>query len=178
MSQAFATTVEAISYDPTVTRRIVSIHHRRYNNSTLLYNHFIDLDTSIPILQHTLRLLFYSKFRGKSFRSWCDWSADRSLMVDPSFQSVLHDWSNKGRGVCNPCWMVHIKETLLLIGKSRPCCDGSGFPLLQSGPLPYVRRHITVMHNVLSASLNKTFPFLFIFLRRHTAVSKMCWVHR
>ena len=27
-----------------------------------------------------------------------------------------------------------------------------------SGPLPYVRRHITVNKNVLSASLNKTFP--------------------
>ena len=27
-----------------------------------------------------------------------------------------------------------------------------------TGPLPYVRRHITVNYNVLSASLNKTFP--------------------
>ena len=32
------------------------------------------------------------------------------------------------------CGMVHIKELLLLIGKSNPC----------SGFLPYVRRHITV----------------------------------
>ena len=120
MSQAFATTVEAISYGPTVTRRLVSIHHRRYNNSTLIYNHSIELQTSIPILQHTLRLLFYSKLRGKRVRSWCDWSADRSLMVDPlsyfSFHPVLHNWSNKDRGMCNPCWIVHIKEPLLLIG--------------------------------------------------------------
>ena len=32
-------------------------------------------------------------------------------------------------GMCNPdCGMVHIKEPLLLIGKSSPC-DGSRFPL-------------------------------------------------
>ena len=57
--------------------------------------------------------------------------------VDPlsyfSFQPVLHDWCNKGHGLCYPvCGMVHIKEPLLLIDKQ----------------------------NVLSASLNKTFlPF-------------------
>ena len=45
------------------------------------------------------------------------------------FQPVLHDWCNKGRGVCYPvCGMIHIKEPLLLIGKSSPC-DSSGFPL-------------------------------------------------
>ena len=44
------------------------------------------------------------------------------------FQPVLHDWCNKGRGMCYPVWgMVHIKEPLLLIGKSR-LCGGSGFP--------------------------------------------------
>ena len=40
--------------------------------------------------------------------------------VDPlsyfSFQPVLHDWCNKGRGMCYPvCGIVHIKEPLLLI---------------------------------------------------------------
>ena len=54
-------------------------------------------------------------------------------MVDPlsyfSFQPVLHDWCNKDRGICHPvCEMMHIKEPLLLIGKSSPC-GGSGFPL-------------------------------------------------
>ena len=39
--------------------------------------------------------------------------------VDPlsyfSFQPVLHDWCNKGRGMYYPvCGMVHIKEPLLL----------------------------------------------------------------
>ena len=47
--------------------------------------------------------------------------------VDPlsyfSFQPVLHDWCNKGRGMCYPvCGMVHI-----LIDKSS-LCGGSGFP--------------------------------------------------
>ena len=53
--------------------------------------------------------------------------------VDPlnyfSLQPVLHDWCNKGRGMCYPvCEMVHIKEPLLLIGKGSSC-GGSGFPL-------------------------------------------------
>ena len=52
--------------------------------------------------------------------------------VDPlsyfSFQPVLHDWCNKGRGVCYPvCGIVHIKEPLLLIDKSS-LCGGSRFP--------------------------------------------------
>ena len=64
---------------------------------------------------------------------------ERSLMVRSvvgwggpveqlSFQPVLHDWCNKGRGMCYPvCGMVHIKKTLLLIDKSS-LCGGSGFP--------------------------------------------------
>ena len=52
--------------------------------------------------------------------------------VDPlsyfSFQPVLHDWCNKGLGMCyHVCGMVHIKEPLLLIDKSSLCGD-SGFP--------------------------------------------------
>ena len=38
----------------------------------------------------------------------------------------------QNRGMYYPvCGMMHIKEPLLLIGKSRPC-GGSGFPLLLS----------------------------------------------
>ena len=45
-----------------------------------------------------------------------------------SFQPVLHNWCNKGRGMCYPVsGMVHIKEPLLLIDKSS-LCGGSGFP--------------------------------------------------
>ena len=72
------------------------------------------------------------------------WWQERSLMVrwvvgsilhrvDPlsyfSFQPVLNDWCNTGHGMCYPvCGMVHIKKTLLLIRKGRPC-GGSGLPL-------------------------------------------------
>ena len=62
--------------------------------------------------------------------------------------------------MCIPvCGMVHIKEPLLLIGKSSICSDGSESPLSLSEwffticPPPYNRKY-----NVLSASLNKTFP--------------------
>ena len=52
---------------------------------------------------------------GNRFCSWCDGSSDRSFMVDPLdyflFQPELHDWRNKGHGMCYPvCGMVHIKE--------------------------------------------------------------------
>ena len=57
-------------------------------------------------------------------------------MVDPlscfSFQPVLHDWCNKGHVMCYPiCGMVHVKKL-----------ESVGHYL--SGPLQYVRRHITV----------------------------------
>ena len=59
-----------------------------------------------------------------------------------SFQPVLHDWYNKGCSMCYPvCEMVHIKEPLLLIGKS---IGGSRFPLSPSGLLPYVQHRLTI----------------------------------
>ena len=53
--------------------------------------------------------------------------------VDPlsyfSFQPVFHDWCDKGCGMRYPVYVImHIKELLLLIGKSS-LCGGSGFPL-------------------------------------------------
>ena len=68
-----------------------------------------------------------------------------------SFQPVLRDRSNKSRSMCYPLWhgadkrVAHVAAAGLL---SR----------YLNGPLPYVRRHITVNKNVLTASLNKTFP--------------------
>ena len=60
-----------------------------------------------------------------------------------SFQPVLHQWCYKGHDMYYPvCWMVHIKEPLLLIGKSSPC-GTNRFPLLVSEwsvticPMPY-----------------------------------------
>ena len=68
----------------------------------------------------------------------------RSFMVDPlsyfSFQPVLHDWCNKGRGMCYPVFgMVHIKEPLLLIEKVPYAEAAAGFFSHHlSAPLPYV----------------------------------------
>ena len=84
-------------------------------------------------------------------------------MVDPlsyfSFQLMPHDWCTKDCGMYYPvCGMVHIKDTMLLIGKSSPCSGSSGFPLSLSEwsfticPTSYNRKY-----NVLSATLNKTF---------------------
>ena len=43
-------------------------------------------------------------------------------------RTVHTAWCNKARGMCYPvCGMVHIKEPLMLIGKSS-LCGGSGFP--------------------------------------------------
>ena len=80
-------------------------------------------------------------------RSLMVWWVVGSILhgVDPlsyfSFQPVIHDWCNKGRGMCYPvCGMVHIKEPLLLIDKSS-LCGGSGFPFSLS---EWSLRHITV----------------------------------
>ena len=58
--------------------------------------------------------------------------------------------------MCNPvCGMVHIKEPLLIIGMSSSCRDRGFFHPL-SGPLLYLRSHITKL-NVLRTSLRKYF---------------------
>ena len=59
--------------------------------------------------------------------------------------------------MCYPvCGVVHIKEPLLLIGKSSHYSGGSGFFSIYNGPLP-----MTPYKNVFSVSLNKTFPSSF-----------------
>ena len=73
--------------------------------------------------------------------------------VDPyfSFQPVLHDWSNKGYGMCYPVgWCIYKRTHAVNVA-------AAGFlSHYLSSHLPYVRRHITVNKNVLSATLNKT----------------------
>ena len=94
---------------------------------------------------YIIKWCYFTKVIGKSVCSSCYPS-----MVDPLsyllFQPVLHDWCNKSCGVCCPVsGMLHIKEPLLLIEKSSPCSGSSRFPLSLSGPLPYVRCHITII---------------------------------
>ena len=79
-------------------------------------------------------------------------------MEDPlsyfSFQPVLQDRC-KDRGMCYPvCGMMRIKEPLLIMGKSSPC-GGSVFHLSLS---EWSFTICLTVNNVLSASLNKTFP--------------------
>ena len=72
---------------------------------------------------------------------------ERSLMVvgsilhgvDPlsyfSLQPVLHNWCNKGRGMCYPvCGIVHIKEPLLLIDKSSHVATAGFLSHYKNGP--------------------------------------------
>ena len=61
--------------------------------------------------------------------------------VDPlsyfSFQPVLHDWCNKGRGMYYPvCGMVHIKEPLPI--RVAYVAAVGFFSHYQNGPSPYV----------------------------------------
>ena len=62
----------------------------------------------------------------------------------------------KGRGMCYPvCGMMHIKQTLLLIGKSSPC-GGRGFSLsLYEWSFTICLTPYNHKYNVLSMSLNK-----------------------
>ena len=65
--------------------------------------------------------------------------------------------------MCYPvCGMMHIKDPLQLTEKNIPCSGGSRFPLSLSEwsftICPTLYNHIK---NVLSPSLNKTFPLLF-----------------
>ena len=134
------------------TKRNYSLHFTTFFSHNLIFsktNNTSILPTiqvkikfvKIFLINYTLDSRFPCCFLQGAGRSS---EVERSLMVrwvvgsilhgvDPlsyfSFQPVLHDWCNKGRGMCYPvCGMVHIKEPLLLIGKSS-LCGGSGFPL-------------------------------------------------
>ena len=54
-------------------------------------------------------------------------------MMDPMIYFLFQPECNKDCDMRNPvCEIVHIKEPLVLIGKSSPCSGRSGFPLLPS----------------------------------------------
>ena len=61
---------------------------------------------------------------------------------DPSFQPELHNWYWCMR---YPVYrLMHIKEPLLLIRKSRPCSAADFLSSYPSGPLLYVRHQVTI----------------------------------
>ena len=114
-------------------------------------------------LSHPLQYKHKNKYKQYvSLSLWCEYFV---LGADFSFQPVLHDWCNKGRGMCNPvCGMVHIKEPLLLIRKSSPC-GGSGFPLsLYVWYFTICLMSYNRKKNMFSVSLNKNISFLPSFL--------------
>ena len=85
-----------------------------------------------------------------------------------SFMPELHDWCNKGHGMCYPVYgMMHIKEPLLLIGKSS-LCGGSGFSLSLSEwsfticPMPYNRK-IKCVECVVKLKIS-SFLFTYLFI--------------
>ena len=102
--------------------------HYSYTNKHAIY---ISTSSTPQPVHHLLIGLYHSRGVGPSSE------VERSLMVrwvvgsilhgvDPlgyfSSQPVLHDWCNKGRGMCYlVCGMMHIKEPLLLIRKSSLC---------------------------------------------------------
>ena len=58
---------------------------------------------------------------------------------------MLHDWCNTDCGMCYPvCGMVHIKESLLIIGNVVHVVAAGFLSHYLNGPLPCVRRHISV----------------------------------
>ena len=101
-------------------------------------------------LYHTYEQVSFSAYTIVAFGAGRSSEVERSLMVrwvvgsilhgvDPlsyfSFQPVLHDWCNKGRGMCYPvCGMVHIKEPLLLIDNSSLCAAAGFLSHYQNGP--------------------------------------------
>ena len=107
-------------------------YHELYVNLVLNKHLIIIIIIIIIIISHLTPPENEIQFHGKSVRSCCDGSSDRSFMMDPlshfSFQPVLHDWCNKDHGMSSSMYDDAYKKILLLIGKSIPC-GGSGFPL-------------------------------------------------
>ena len=78
----------------------------------MVFNHVCD---TMFIYLSFVCLLGFSSVSGARRRvcSWCNGSSDLTLMVDALsfflFQPLLHDWCNKGCGMCKPvCGMVHV----------------------------------------------------------------------
>ena len=136
------------------TDPIPDIHHRMFENSTRIYDSSQTIYWCVryicePYSSNATRIsVTLARFTLEPFRSplrslvaslhmlvklMVRWVVGSILHgVDPlsyfSFQPFLHDWYIKGRRMCYPvCGVVHIKEPLLLIGRSS-LCGGSGFP--------------------------------------------------
>ena len=80
-----------------------------------------------------------------------------------SFQPVIHDWFNKGRGMCYPvCGMVHIKKTTCCSSERVAHVAAAGFLSLSEWSFTICPKPYNCKQNVLSASLNKIFSSFFL----------------
>ena len=85
----------------------------------------------------------------------------------------VHNWCNKGCGMYYPVSrMVHIKDSLLLTGNSRPRCGGSRFPLSLSGPLRYNHKIKCVEYVI------KIFPSFLPYHGKHFLISSKGYMHQ
>ena len=78
------------------------------DNTDIICYPFVNIELLIRPIKH--RLIGFT-----DINLLFDGSSDRSLMAAPvsyfSFQPVLHDWCNKGHGMCYPVYgMVNIKD--------------------------------------------------------------------
>ena len=107
--------------------------------------------------------------------SWCDRSLDRSFIELVLIPATAPRLVNKGGGMCYPvCGMMHIKELLLLIGKSSPC-GSCGFPLSLSELL--WKEGNVLFNNTLNTFYLRLYGVRHMVNRvviYHIAVNKMC----
>ena len=93
--------------------------------------------------------------RGGSVCSWCDGSILHGGPIEVfQFKPVLHDWCNKGCGMCYPvCRMMHIKRTLVANWKEDPMW----------------------WQQVSSLAI---WVALYHIVQHHITANKMCWAYR
>ena len=83
------------------------------------------------------------------------------MMHTTQLQAVLHHRYNNGRGICCPvCVIVHIKEPLLLIGKSSPCGDSSFLSLYVNGHLTIAKKCVECIVKLNISLLHQPFTIL------------------
>ena len=82
------------------------------------------------------------------------------------------DWCNKSHDVCYPvCGMVHIKETFYMTERVAHVVVAACFISLSEFPFTICPMPYKIIKNVVSMSLNKTYPYFLIFIYRDIHVS-------